>query len=77
MANPDASVNSVSTRWRARGVVLGAIAITLFAPDLVSGSEHEDLPLPAILVWLWADIAAPVSAAFATTYACLWAALRR
>jgi hypothetical protein len=122
---------TTSTR-QARGiaitsVVLGAIAITVFAPDLVSGSEHERLPLPAILVWLWAGVAvahvaqldaatarsvawttfaiwvvgavvaiagpqlvtgsdpthvplaalaAPVFAAFATTYACLWAALR-
>jgi hypothetical protein len=110
------------------GVVLSAAAIAAFAPDLVSGSEHEHLPLPALLVWFWAGIAvahvallpaavarrvawatvaiwalgaivaiagpelvtgsdpthvplaaiaAPVFAAFGTTYACLHAAVRR
>ena len=39
------------------GVVASAAVTTLFAPDLVSGSQHEHLPLPALLVWLWAAIA--------------------
>lgn len=42
--------------WTAVG--LGAIwvavlLISLLAPDLVSGSEQEHLPLPAFTAWLW------------------------
>lgn len=33
-----------------------AAAIALAAPDLVSGSEHEHLPLAMMTVWLWAAV---------------------
>jgi hypothetical protein len=33
--------------------VWGAVLlVSLLAPDLVSGSQHEHLPLPAMLTWL-------------------------
>jgi hypothetical protein len=32
---------------------LSSTAIALLAPDLVSGSEQEHLPLAAITVWIW------------------------
>jgi hypothetical protein len=43
---------------RAVAAVWGAAAgIALFAPDLVSGSEHEHLPIAAFTVWIWAALA--------------------
>ncbi len=33
------------------------LLISLFAPDLVSGSEQEHLPLAAFVTWLWGLIA--------------------
>ena len=39
------------------GIIAAAAVITVFAPDLVSGSEHEHLPLPGLLVWLSAAVA--------------------
>jgi len=33
---------------------LGVAAISVFAPDLVSGTEQEHIPLAAITAWLWA-----------------------
>ncbi len=32
-------------------------AMSLFSPDLITGSEHEHLPLVAMTVWFWAAIA--------------------
>ena len=32
---------------------VGVLVISLFAPDLVSGSEHEHLPIAAFGTWLW------------------------
>ena len=71
-----------------RGVAIGvvvasAFATTAFAPDLVSGSQHEHLPLPALLVWLWSMPAilylrpssnrtVPISAADAATIVSIW-----
>lgn len=46
--------------WTLFGVAaiwVGVIAVSLVAPDLVSGSEHEHLPLPAFLTWIWGLIA--------------------
>jgi hypothetical protein len=31
--------------------------ISLLAPDMVSGSEQENLPLPAMVTWLWGLLA--------------------
>ena len=46
--------------WTLFGVAAiwtGVIAICLAAPDLVSGSEHERLPLAAFLTWIWGLVA--------------------
>jgi len=44
-----------SPRLVAVGMIWVAAAVTaIAAPDMVSGSEHEHLPLAAITVWLWA-----------------------
>jgi hypothetical protein len=32
---------------------VSSIGLALFAPDLVSGSEHEHLPLAMMTIWLW------------------------
>jgi hypothetical protein len=40
------------------GSIWASVAlVSLFAPDLVSGSEHEHLPLAAITVWIWGVVA--------------------
>ncbi len=36
---------------------LAVLLISLFAPDLVSGSQQEHVALPAILTWIWGLIA--------------------
>jgi hypothetical protein len=46
--------------WTAAGIAgiwLAVLAISLVAPDLVSGSEHEHLPLAALTAWLWGLVA--------------------
>lgn len=36
------------------GVIwVAVLLISLFAPDLISGSQQEHLPLPAFTAWLW------------------------
>jgi hypothetical protein len=35
------------------GIWAAVLAISLFAPDLVSGSEQEHLPIAAFGTWLW------------------------
>ena len=42
--------------WTLLGVVgiwLAILAVSLFAPDMVSGSEQEHLPIAAFTAWLW------------------------
>ncbi len=39
------------------GIWGAVVAISLFAPDLVSGSEHEHLPIAAFTTWIWGAIA--------------------
>lgn len=36
---------------------LATLLAALFAPDLVSGTEQEHVPLAAIIVWPWAAVA--------------------
>ena len=33
------------------------LVVSVFAPDLVSGSEQEHLPLAALTTWLWGAVA--------------------
>lgn len=39
------------------GIWLAVLLISLFAPDMVSGSEQEHLPMAALTAWLWGLIA--------------------
>jgi hypothetical protein len=46
--------------WTAAGIAgiwTAVLLISLFAPDMVSGSQQEHLPLPALTTWLWGTIA--------------------
>lgn len=36
---------------------LATALMSVLAPDMVTGSEHEHLPIAAITVWLWAALA--------------------
>ncbi len=47
----ESTSTAVVTIW-----VTSAVASVL-APDLVSGSEHEHLPIALITVWVWAGLA--------------------
>jgi hypothetical protein len=38
------------------GIWLAVGAISVFAPDMVSGSEQEHLPIAALTSWLWGAI---------------------
>ena len=52
--------------WTAAGIAgvwVAVVLISIFAPDMVSGSEQEHLPLPAMTTWVWGLI---------TTGAFLW-----
>ena len=44
-------VVAVASVWLAVG------ALSLFAPDLVSGTEQEHVPIAGILTWLWGGLA--------------------
>ena len=56
-----------ATEWEGRATaqaagalvaIWGAVAaISLLAPDLVSGSEHEHLPIAAFTTWIWGVVA--------------------
>lgn len=39
------------------GIWGGVIVISLFAPDLVSGSQQEHLPIAAFGTWIWGMVA--------------------
>jgi hypothetical protein len=46
-----------STRLLGVGFIWAASAlIAIAAPDMVSGSQHEHLPLAAVTIWLWAAV---------------------
>ncbi|MFK4805880.1 hypothetical protein ACI3KX_08430 [Microbacterium sp. ZW CA_36] len=38
-------------------IVIAAVLASRFAPDLVTGREHEHLPLVALTIWPWAAAA--------------------
>jgi hypothetical protein len=45
--------------WTAIGIVgiwIAVVLISLFAPDFVSGSEQEHLPLAAFTTWFWGGV---------------------
>jgi hypothetical protein len=39
------------------GIWVAVLLISLFAPDLVSGSEQEHLPVAAFTTWFWGVVA--------------------
>jgi hypothetical protein len=39
------------------GIWIAALAIALFTPDLVSGSEQEHIPFAALTIWFYAGLA--------------------
>lgn len=39
------------------GIWASVLAISLFSPDLVSGSEQQHLPIAALVTWLWGTAA--------------------
>jgi hypothetical protein len=52
--------------WTTVGLVaiwIAVLLISLFSPDLVSGSEQEHLPVAAFTAWLWGLVA---------TAGCVW-----
>jgi hypothetical protein len=54
------SVRSDVDRWWliSIGAVVGAVLLSsIFAPDLISGSEQEHLPLASFTDWLWGGVA--------------------
>jgi hypothetical protein len=38
------------------GIWVAVLLISLFSPDLVSGSEQEHLPVAAITAWFWGGV---------------------
>jgi hypothetical protein len=51
------------TRLVAVGMIWLASALTAIAtPDMISGSQHEHLPLAAITVWVWTGVASGYAA---------------
>jgi hypothetical protein len=38
------------------GIWVAVVVISVFAPDLVSGSEQEHLPLAALTTWFWGSV---------------------
>jgi hypothetical protein len=38
------------------GIWVAVVIISVFAPDLVSGSEQEHLPIAAITTWFWGGV---------------------
>lgn len=53
--------------WTAAAIVgiwIAVVVISIFSPDLVSGSQQERLPLVAFVTWIWGGIG---------TVAVLWA----
>ena len=38
-------------------IVIAAVLASVFAPDLVTGREHEHFPLVALTIWPWAAAA--------------------
>jgi hypothetical protein len=55
-----ATADSSWMLWATAGVVgvwVGVALVSVFAPDMVSGSEQQHLPLPAFTSWLWGMLA--------------------
>lgn len=59
---PDSEASSARQSWMVVTTCVlvliwaAVLVVSLFAPDLVSGSEQEHLPLAAFTAWLWGAI---------------------
>ena len=56
---PNATADGSWMLWTAIGIVgiwVAIVLISLFAPDFVSGSEQEHLPMAAFTTWFWGGI---------------------
>jgi hypothetical protein len=38
------------------GIWIAVVVISVFAPDMVSGSEREHLPIAAFTTWFWGGV---------------------
>ena len=43
--------------WAVGAIWAAVVAISVFSPDLVSGSEQERLPIAAFGTWIWGAVA--------------------
>ena len=50
-------LNSLAPGLAVAGIWVATLLAALFAPDLVSGTQQEHLPLAAIIGWPWAVLA--------------------
>jgi hypothetical protein len=60
---PSRTVRPGHVAWTAGAVGaiwLAVLLISLFSPDLVSGSEQQHLPIAAFIAWFWGAIATVV-----------------
>ena len=51
------SVLSCSAATAVTVIWVSAALISVFAPDMVTGAQHDHLPIAAITVWIWAALA--------------------
>ena len=61
--HPFATADGSWMLWTALGISgiwVAVLLISLFAPDLVSGSEHEHLPIAAFTTWFWGAVGTAV-----------------
>lgn len=58
-ARPNVTADGSWMLWTTIGIVgiwVAVVLISLFAPDFVSGSEQEHLPMAAFTTWFWGGI---------------------
>jgi hypothetical protein len=66
---PSRTVTPGHVAWTAGAVGaiwLAVLVISLFSPDLVSGSEQQHLPIAAFIAWFWGAVATVVVIMFGT-----------
>lgn len=52
----ESPATAITTIWAA------TTAVAVWAPDLISGSQHEHLPIALATTWLWAGLASAYAA---------------
>jgi hypothetical protein len=56
-SNPSPKQELTSLAIALGGIWASVVAISLLAPDMVSGSEQQHLPIAAFTTWIWGTIA--------------------